>query len=167
MSPQPQKIEGLRVPLFDRFIDSAPELRKEHTPLRVYGRAEISTSIARDLDRLLNTRRALPPASSALTVIDYGIPDFNHVSAADELECKRLAETIRLAIETFESRLEEPLVTIDPDPTDTRSLLVSITGRVRLGRHAEPVAFSVLEVLAVEPVSDDERERSSRQIHHG
>ena len=175
MSSQPHKIDGLRVPLFDRFLDSAPELRKEHAPLRVYGRAEVSISIARDLNRLLNTRRAVPPASPALTVLDYGIPDFSHVSAADEPECRNLAEIIRLAIEAFEPRLQEPLVTLQPDPGDARSLLAWISGKVRLGQHAEPITFSVLrrtrdgkmEVLTVEPVPDNERERSNRRSLHG
>ena len=175
MSPQPHKIDGLRVPLFDRFVDSAPELQKEHTPMRVYGRAEVSMSIARDLDRLLNTRRAPAPALPELSVLDYGVPDFSHVSAADEAECRNLAETIRVAIQAFEPRLEEPSVVFEPDPSDVRSLLAHISGKVRLGRHPEPVTFSVLrkgrdgrmEVLTVEPVPDDERPPLARQSLHG
>src|SRR3982074_3685706 len=78
MMIHPKNIHGLRVPLFDRLVDGAPEVQKEPTSLRVQGCEALFASIARDLQRLLNTRRAsdapLDPAKA--TVLDYGIPHF-------------------------------------------------------------------------------------------
>ena len=144
LSVQPKPILGLRVPLFDRLADSAPEVRKEHTPLRIYDRAALFASIARDLGRLLNTRSTLPQNTAQLTVLDYGIPDFSHISAADELAQRALAETIRQTIQHFEPRLEEVVVTFAPDPRSALQLLASISGKVHLSTHTEPITFSVL-----------------------
>jgi type VI secretion system lysozyme-like protein len=144
LSIQPKPVLGLRVPLFDRLVDSAPEVRKEHTPLRIYGREALFASIARDLGRLLNTRSNLPSMTPQPTVLDYGIPDFSHIAASDELSQRGLAETIRQAIQNFEPRLEEVVVTFARDPSSTLQLLAFIAGKVRLGTHIEPITFSVL-----------------------
>lgn len=150
MSSFAKPVPGLRAPLFDRLVDGVPELEKEHSPLRVYGKAAVLRSIARDLDRLFNTRRHLIQPSdidlpaTSLTILDYGVPDFSWRSALDEDGRRRFADVLRTAIVRFESRLEDPLVLLAPDPENERQLLVTISGRLRLGLHAEPVTFSVV-----------------------
>jgi len=144
LSIQPKSILGLRVPLFDRLVDDAPEVRKEHAPLRIYGRADLFASIARDLSRLLNARNSVPANTAQLTVLDYGIPDFSHIASSDEFALRTLAETIRQAIQHFEPRLEEVVVAFERDPRSTVQLLASISGKVRLSTHTEPITFSVL-----------------------
>jgi type VI secretion system lysozyme-like protein len=78
------------------------------------------------------------------TVLDYGIPDFSHIAASDELAQRGLAETVRQAIQHFEPRLEEVVVTFARDPRSALQLLAFIAGKVRLGTHIEPITFSVL-----------------------
>lgn len=144
LSIQPKPVLGLRVPLFDRLVDSTPEVQNEHNPLRIYSKAALFDSIARDLSRLLNTRSNRPANTVHLTVLDYGIPDFSYISADDELAQRPFAETIRQAIQHFEPRLEEVTIAFVRDPRNSLQLLASISGKVRLGNHTEPITFSVL-----------------------
>jgi type VI secretion system protein ImpF len=143
VSYQPHKVQGLRVPLFDRLVDSAPEQAKEISPLRVYERPALEASLARDLSRLLNTRRADPgPLDPArATVLDYGIPSFSHLSPASATDRRTFAETIRAAIAFFEPRARDVVVQFEPDPTAANRMLASIHCKLRLGMQLEPVTF--------------------------
>lgn len=165
MSHQPQSIEGTRVPLFDRLVDNAPAASKELAPVRIHTRAALYSSMARDLGRLLNTRRSsgmvLNPATA--TVLDYGIPSFSHLSAASVTDRRLLTETIRAAVAFFEPRARDVTVELEPDPDRPASLLGRIHCRARLDRFFEPVTFPLLlqqregvaQVLA--PVSNAEK----------
>ena len=146
MSMQPKLLEGLRVPLFDRLVDSAPEVSQELTPLRLYGRDAVFASIARDLHRLLNTRRSTPGLLrlTDATVLDFGIPDFAHLSTSGDLDSRALAEMVRQAVQIFEPRLADITVTFTPNIQDPRQFLGTIACKVRLGTHPEPVTFPLV-----------------------
>lgn len=142
----PKTIHGLRVPLFDRLVDNAPEADKELTPFRVHDRTALFSSIARDLQRILNTRRTpdgtLDPTNA--TVLDYGIPDFSQFSATSATDRRTLAETLRLAISIFEPRLQEVSIHLDNDDSSPHQLLGSISCKARLGSLIEPMTFPIL-----------------------
>lgn len=142
----PKTIHGLRVPLFDRLVDSAPEVHKELTPLRVHGRDALFSSIARDLQRLLNTRRAsdAPLDVANATVLEYGIPDFSQFSASSVTDRRHLAETLRLAINAFEPRLQETFIHIESIDSSPHRIVGSISCKVRLGNLVEPMTFPIL-----------------------
>ena len=146
MSYQPQPIEGLRVPLFDRLVDSAPADRKELAPVRIHNRTALYISMARDIGRLLNTRRSsgmtLNPATA--TVLDYGIPSFAHLSAASATDRRLLTETIRAAIAFFEPRAQDVVVELAPDPLHPASLAGQIHCKARLYLFLEPVTFPLV-----------------------
>jgi type VI secretion system lysozyme-like protein len=177
VSYQPHKVEGLRVPLFDRLVDSAPEQAKEISPLRVYERSALEASLARDIHRLLNTRRAsagpLDPARA--TVLDYGIPNFSHLNAGSATDRRTFAETIRAAIAFFEPRAHEVVVQLEPDPRSPASMLALVHCKVRLGRHMEPVTFPLLvhgkegtvEVLLPESNTGAPRPAALELARHG
>jgi type VI secretion system protein ImpF len=159
VSYQPHRVTGLRAPLFDRLVDSAPEERREVSPPRIYGYEAVRLSIARDLQRLLNTRRAPAPFTPhAATVLDYGVPEFSHLSASSATDRHTLAELLRAAIVAFEPRLQDVSVTLEPDPRTPSGLLGYIASKVRLGSFLEPVTFPVIlnsshgevEILAAE-----------------
>jgi type VI secretion system protein ImpF len=146
MMMHPKNIHGLRVPLFDRLVDSAPEVQKEPTSLRVEGREALFASIARDLQRLLNTRRAsnVPLDPAKATVLDYGIPHFSHLSASSVTDRRSLAEILRVAINVFEPRLQNISIQLE-DPSDsTHQLIGHISCTARLGTLLEPVTFPLL-----------------------
>jgi type VI secretion system protein ImpF len=146
MSHQPHRILGLRVPLFDLLVDSAPDQSKEISPIRTYGQDAVYASIARDLQRLLNTRRAStgPLNPSTATVLDYGIPSFSHLSAFSATDRRTLAEILRAAISFFEPRLQNVTVSVEPDPSSPSSLIGLISCKVKLGSYLEPVTFPVV-----------------------
>jgi type VI secretion system lysozyme-like protein len=160
---QPKPIQGLRVPLFDRLVDRDPEVRKELAPLRLDGRDAVFASIARDLHRLLNTRRAesAPLRPAAATVLDYGIPSFTHLSPANDTDIRTLGDTIRQAIQIFEPRVQDVVVTFTRTPGNARELHGSISCKVRLGSCLEPVTFPIIlhsaegevQVLAAETMA--------------
>ena len=162
---QPKAVEGSRPPLFDRLVDDEPLVRKEAHPMRVYSRAQLLDSIARDLQRLLNSRRASPeplhPASA--TLLDYGIPDFSALGAASLTDQRTLAETLRVAIAMFEPRLLDATVHIVADGVRPKTLSGFVSGRLRMDRLMEPISFPVLlhaidgkvEVLTLSDVNRD------------
>jgi len=142
----PETIQGLRVPLFDRLVTSAPEVHKESTPLRVHGRDALFSSIALNLQRLLNTRRAsdAPLDVANATVLEYGIPDFSQFSASSVTDRRHLAETLRLAISAFEPRLQETFIHIESIDSSPYQIVGSISCKVRLGNLVEPMTFPIL-----------------------
>jgi type VI secretion system protein ImpF len=161
VSYQPQKLEGLRVPLFDRLVDTAPHAPNlPPSPVRMQQRAALFASMARDISRLLNTRRGsgtvLNPATA--TVLEYGIPSFSHLSAASATDRRLFTETIRAAVSFFEPRAREVAVTLEPDPDRPAALLGYLHCKTRLGQYLEPVSFPLVvrgregtvEVLAPE-----------------
>jgi type VI secretion system protein ImpF len=146
MMMHPTNIYGLRVPLFDRLVDGAPEVQKELTSLRVQGCEALFASIACDLQRLLNTCRAsdapLDPAKA--TVLDYGIPHFSHLSASSVTDRRSLAEILRVAINVFEPRLQNISIQLE-DPSDSSHQLIGhISCTARLGTLLESVTFPLL-----------------------
>jgi type VI secretion system protein ImpF len=146
MMMHPKNIHGLRVPLFDRLVDSAPEVQKEPTSLRVQGREAFFASIARDLQRLLNTRRAsnVPLDPAKATVLDYGIPHFSHFSASSVTDRRSLAEILRVAINVFEPRLQNISIQLEAAGDSPHQLLGRISCTARLGNLLEPVTFPLL-----------------------
>jgi type VI secretion system lysozyme-like protein len=142
----PKTIHGLRVPLFDRLVNSAPEVQKELTPLRVHDRDALFSSISRDLQRLLNTRRAsdAPLDAATATVLDYGIPDFSQLSAASVTDRRHLTETLRLAISVFEPRLQEISIQLESIDSSPHQIFGSIHCKARLGSLLEPMTFPIL-----------------------
>jgi type VI secretion system protein ImpF len=168
MMMHPKNIHGLRVPLFDRLVDSAPEVQKELTSLRVLGREALFASIARDLQRLLNTRRAsnapLDPAKA--TVLDYGIPHFSHLSASSVTDRRSLAEILRVAVNVFEPRLQNISVQLEDPGDSSHQLIGHISCLVRLDTLLEPVTFPLLlhdseSLVEVMPPVD----RSAPRVH--
>jgi type VI secretion system lysozyme-like protein len=183
MSYQPRRIVGLRAPLFDRLVDSAPEQPMEVSSPRIDGRDALRLSIARDLHRLLNTRRtstALLDASTA-SVLDYGVPDFSHLSAASVTDRRTVAEMLRGAIACFEPRLQDVSVVVESDSRSQSVLVGIIACKARLGSFIEPVTFPVVlncgdgNVAILEPVTETTKRlhaltnllEAPQDSHHG
>jgi type VI secretion system protein ImpF len=137
---QPRPIRGARAPLFERLSNVVLNDPAKPSPARVYGRVELKESIRRELDRLLNTRCAARRDRNG-TVIDYGIPDFSWMSASSADDRQLLAETLTRKIASFEPRLREVRVTIEPDASDVRSVIGSIEATLVVESIRESVSF--------------------------
>jgi type VI secretion system lysozyme-like protein len=150
----PRPSRGLGVPLFERLTSSGEAFSSEKfgsppEPFRTLDPNATIESIRRDLQRLLNTRT--PPGASAadgrtVTSINYGLPDFAHISPADVPTFETLAKSIGRVIEAFEPRIGQVRVTLKSHPSDPCALVGAVEGNVRIGLIAEPVYFP-LEML--------------------
>jgi type VI secretion system protein ImpF len=139
---EPRRFRGLKAPLFERLIGNG-ETDSEHAePYRTQGPVEAVESIRRELVRLLNTRTPPNgPASADNTVVNYGIPDFSHLSAADPGACDALAALIARKIAAFEPRLNRVRVALTAHPTDKRRVIGAVEAYVELGLMPEAVCF--------------------------
>ncbi len=142
---EPRFVSGATAPLFERLTDLDPASEGEPRPLRVLTPAGLRESVARELDRLLNTRA--PVAADVLakrqrTTVDYGIPDLSLFAPRDFDSQSRLIETIRDAIAAYEPRLADPRVRVE-QAAQNGALIVHVDGGLRLGTVIEPVSFAV------------------------
>jgi type VI secretion system protein ImpF len=144
--PEPKVRSGARVLLFDRLVDTEPETQKEVRPFRILDKKGLKDSIRRELGRLLNTRCPIPlaPSQSERTVINYGIPDFSSLSPHSSYHRAQLENWIREAIVSYEPRLADVKVFVDPPTKEERSLNARIEAKLQLETIREPVAFSVV-----------------------
>ena len=143
---EPKIRSGARVLLFDRLVDTEPESQKEVRPLRILDKKGLKDSIRRELGRLLNTRCPIPlaPSQEERTVINYGIPDFSSLSPHNSEHRSRLESWIREAIVSYEPRLADVKIFVDPPTKEERSLTARIEAKLQLETIREPVAFSVV-----------------------
>jgi type VI secretion system protein ImpF len=127
--------------VLDRLIDSEPG-----TPDRPWiSRAEslrlLKSSLRRDLEWLLNTRRVPSPAPSLRelnrSVWAYGLPDFSAYTLSSATDRARLLHDLESAIRTFEPRLDAVAVV----PLDEE-------------RYAHAVRFRIEALLLVEPAPE-------------
>ncbi len=99
-------------------------------------------SVRGELERLLNTRRPAPPGDPRqLTVLDYGIPDFSHLSPASSEDRAELAALVAQAVAAFEPRLSQVRVVVRGWDEVDRSLELAIDARLAIGALSEPVSF--------------------------
>ncbi|WP_448188542.1 type VI secretion system baseplate subunit TssE [Azospirillum sp. sgz301742] len=141
----PRVTPGVRVPLFDRLAaDTAPDGRRD---LRMLDRAGLAASIARELDRLLNTRT--PLAADDLgrrprSTLDYGLPDLSLFWPFDSDSEKRLCGLVTDTVAAFEPRLRNPRVTVERVDGQRRTLRATVVGEIALDGMVEPVSFPIL-----------------------
>lgn len=143
---EPKVGSGARVLLFDRLVDTEPRSQKEVRPLRTLDKQGLKQSIRVELGRLLNTRCPIPlaPSGEERTVINYGIPDFSYLSPNNSDHRAKVASWVREAITSYEPRLVDVRVVVDPPERTERSLVVRIDAKLQLETIREPVAFSVV-----------------------
>ncbi|KJS36279.1 MAG: hypothetical protein VR70_14130 [Rhodospirillaceae bacterium BRH_c57] len=144
---QPKVIDAEPALLFERLIDLEPSRPREARPFRTLSPDELRASIARELARIMDTRRAISVENAlaedevAMTVLDYGIPDPTALSPQRIFDRQDLAAVIAKAVRVFEPRLRKPVVTVERDPAIRSAAVVTISGTMRVGARLEPVSF--------------------------
>ena len=121
-------------------------MQKEVRPLTTLDKQGLKQSIRRELGRLLNTRCPIPlaPPAEERTVINYGIPDFSSLSPNSADHRTKIEIWIRDAIVSYEPRLVDVRVIVEPPPKGERTLTARIDAKLQLETVREPVAFSVV-----------------------
>ena len=132
-----------RVPLFERLCDAHPEQTHEQPPLRMLAAAALRASVARELVLLFNVRSATGERNRVLSAIDYGLPDWSALSAANPFDRATIARGMVRAVAAFEPRLRLPQVTVMPSCDGPQSLYLRLTGWLAGEEEANPVAFGI------------------------
>jgi type VI secretion system lysozyme-like protein len=143
-------MEGLPVPLFDRFLEDLDD-RRIAEPYRIQSLELLLESIQKEIEHLLNTRlpprrgpaTSWEPVSEPQTVLDYGLPAFSPLSSGSPTDTRLLRETILKKIAAFEPRLIDPQLELQNDPEDPAGMIGTLRGKVRLDKVNQPVCFPV------------------------
>lgn len=137
--------------LLDRLLDYEPRLSQEPPKSRSTSLHELKQSIRRDLEWLLNTRCHIEMLDdrleeAPLSVAFYGLPDFTGVSVKNPNEQRRMTAAIERAIQTFEPRLLDLKVVLEPFNNVDRQLRFRIEASIDTEPAPEPIVFdSVLQ----------------------
>jgi type VI secretion system lysozyme-like protein len=144
---EPKPIKGAKALLFERLVDENPHTPGEAQPFRIYGVVALRDSVGHELMRLLNTRcprSAGPAGDENRTILDYGIPDFSHMSAGSETDTHQLARTLERTVAHYEPRLRQVRISIEPSAKQRNAVMGSIEAMLVYGNVNEPVAFPLV-----------------------
>jgi type VI secretion system lysozyme-like protein len=140
----PRLSKGQPAPLFERLVGErlVGHQPSAGEPLRSYETGEAAESVRREVERLLNTRRPpLPTSTLGATVIQYGVPDFSHLATANTMDLVALSRALSQAIQSFEPRLTNVRVELQPDPKHPSAALGCLYASLRIRMVSEPVCF--------------------------
>lgn len=136
---------NVRAPLFDRLIEGEEGARS-----RTLDRGGLKESVRRELERLFNTRSSLPAAeleARPRTVIDYGIPDFSHLSPQNPEDRARLVATLTKAVEAYEPRLRHVRIKIEDMNWEEHSMRILMEAELVEDPVGETISFESLVPL--------------------
>lgn len=143
-------MQGFTPGLFDRLdSDDTPASGNRHD-VRARLLTEAMRSVTRDLQALLNTRSAIPPAALAPykevsgSIVNYGLVDFAGMCMNSDTDQHKICQAVRLAIERHEPRLHEVAVTLRPRKGTINRVDFVITARLKSGPSGEPMSFNAV-----------------------
>jgi type VI secretion system protein ImpF len=108
----------------------------------VEGSAE---SVRREVERILNTRCATAtggPGES--TVVQYGVPDFTHISVASTLDLLALSQQLTQVVQFFEPRLANVYVELQPDPKNSNGAVGHLHAKLQVRMVSEAICFPLV-----------------------
>ena len=100
---------------------------------------ELTRSILRNLQRILNTRLGHAPAQ-----MDLGMPAPSEINQAAPDAVSLVQKNLRACIEKYEPRLSSVEITRVESDKDVLTLRFQITGRISAGRDARSFSFETL-----------------------
>jgi len=138
--------QNLQASILDRLIDLEPGVSREPVQVRFLSLGQAKTSVARDLENLLNTKRSVlvPPTgcrevNSSLFV--YGLQDFTSQNPKSPVVRQQLRQQIERVISRFEPRLKNVKVTLEMSTQSERNLRFRISALLVVEPVSEPVTF--------------------------
>lgn len=111
---------------------------------------QIKESVARDIETLLNTCASLDPADcpdqplAGHSLLSFGLTDFTAMNVASDNDRRRIAESIRRAVNDHEPRLTQVAVQVREKAAVGEGLCFAIRAQLILNPLAEPVAFDAM-----------------------
>jgi type VI secretion system protein ImpF len=133
----------------DKLFDEEP-----HAPaaaaLRHLSLEELKSTVARDVESLLNTRIGFTQAHLAalpecqLSVLTYGLNDFAGMSLASHADRLFICQSIQQAIARHEPRLQQVSVRLELNKQSMGALNFAIAAVLVVHPAKEPVSFDAL-----------------------
>lgn len=143
-----------RPSVIDRLIDLAPREAADVAWSRDESVRAYRSSVLRDIEWLLNTRRTtvrIPASLKELigSAFNYGLPDVSSMSADSTETRGSLVRQIEAAIRQFEPRLTEIRVTLAESLDSERRIHFTIEGLLKMEPEPERVVFdTILEIAS-------------------
>jgi type VI secretion system protein ImpF len=138
--------EHVTLSVLDRLLDYEPGMSYEPPASRAKSLRIYKQAVRRDLEWLLNTRRlatGIPEGLEELqnSLAAYGLPDFAGAGTDEGDSQARVRAAIEDAVRTFEPRLQDVSVTLEPQRDTERALRFRIDALLMLDPAPEPVTF--------------------------
>jgi type VI secretion system protein ImpF len=140
--------------LLDRLLDDEPEKQRLDEPpaKRFQNVSQLKSSVARDLEALLNTRQEileeLPSEFTELNraLITYGLPDFTALSLLKDNDRDRMKvqRALEQAITMFEPRLQDVRIILEKSRQNDRTVRFRVEALLHVEPASEPVTFDAL-----------------------
>jgi len=132
--------------LLDRLIDQNTGTAEGSVQYRRISFNQARASVGRDLENLLNTKNftgSIPTSFKELnrSVLLYGLPDYTATNPHSSTVKADLLQAVERAINLFEPRLQNVMVSIDDSGKDERSLKFRISALLVMAPFVEPVRF--------------------------
>ena len=148
--------------VLDRLLDFEPDVSREAPKSRSKSLSDLKTSVRRDLEWLLNTRRFIEEIPENLEEINksvavYGLPDFTGAGTSSQTGQKKLVKQIETAIKVFEPRFLDLKVSLEPVDGYERALRFRIEARLDVEPVPEPITFDTVFQLGSSEFSVKEK----------
>lgn len=149
MPPLPEQTALVR-PLLERLVDETADGLDQPRAERWTNWRDLTQSIRRDLENLLNTRPSRPEANLAEefpeiaeSVLAYGLADFSTLNLGTHEQQEDFRWRVEQCIRRFEPRIQNVYVRLDEVPDERhRTLKLSIEGVVGVEPYLESVRFA-------------------------
>lgn len=131
------------VPLLNRLLVSDRQSRVTTTSTLTTD--QLARDIAAHLGALFSTRGpglARFEAPWPLTVIDFGYPDPGQLTTYDSVTLQRLQHALLRAVTSFETRLQQPQLTLHHDAARPGVLKVIVSGHITDARLPVQLVFN-------------------------
>lgn len=131
--------------LLDRLTDpDAPQL---HPNSLQYAR-KLKTAIRRDIEALLNTRRAEADFDpkfehSTNSLLTFGVVDFTALNLTSSVDQEKVRYSVERAIRQFEPRLSHIKVVLEEPSSNAPLLRFTVEATLQVGQQREDVTFPV------------------------
>ncbi|HEX5356853.1 MAG TPA: type VI secretion system baseplate subunit TssE [Aquabacterium sp.] len=108
---------------------------------------QLKAQVARDLERLLNTRRCYDDEDFAgfpltgSSIFNFGIPDFSAKSLSSGVDRDQICQAMAKAIERYDPRLRNVMVRLRDTQSEVHRLAFDIHAMLRVTGFQDAVSF--------------------------
>ncbi|HKE29537.1 MAG TPA: type VI secretion system baseplate subunit TssE [Bryobacteraceae bacterium] len=152
--PRWEAEQTVTVSVIERLTDREPDVAAEPVLTRAQSVRQLKTSLRRDLEWLLNTRRRPDAVESEYkeleqSMFNYGLADISNLSWDSARDRVRVTRMIERTIATFEPRIKRlKVVSVESAPGLKHVLRFQIEGLLDMDPAPEHVSFDTVLQLS-------------------